>query len=97
MVEGAFKAEAERRPSSGNWRAVVSAWVIAIVAVLLLAVYQVVTSRHEPSPRGQSLAGAVIPQHDPACSGPIVPDAGAGGGCRAWPAPYGEVPPDSGW
>lgn len=97
MVEGAFKAEAGRRPPSGNWRAVVSAWVVAILALLALAGYQALASRHDPSPHAQSLAGAVIPQHDPTCSGPIVPHAGPGEGCRAWAAPYGEVPPDSGW
>lgn len=99
MVEGmAFKAEPERRlPPSGNWRVVISAWVIAILALLLLAGYQAFSSRHEISPRAESLAGTVIPQHDPGCSGPIVPDATAGERCRALGAPYGQVPAISGW
>lgn len=99
MVEGmAFKAEPERRvPPSGNWRVVVSAWVIVIVALLALAGYQAFASHRDVSPRAASLAGAVIPQHDPGCSGPQVPDATAGEGCGALHAPYGQVPAYSGW
>jgi hypothetical protein len=53
----------------GGWRVIASAWAMAIVFVLLFAGVQALASRHVPSPRQQSLAGVVIPRHDPSCAG----------------------------
>lgn len=51
----------------GGWRVVASAWLMAIVIVVLFAGVQALASRHSPSPRQENLAGAVIPRHDPGC------------------------------
>jgi hypothetical protein len=53
----------------GGWRVIVSAWVIAIVVVLLFAGVQALASRHTPSPRQEAMVGVVIPRHDPSCAG----------------------------
>lgn len=60
----------------GGWRVVASAWVVAVVFVLLFAGVQALASLHSAAPRQQSLAGAMIPRHDPSCAGPEIP-AGA--------------------
>jgi hypothetical protein len=54
----------------GGWRVVAAAWSIAIALVVLFATGQALASRHDPSPREGSLAGAVIPHHDPSFPGP---------------------------
>ena len=51
-----------------GWRIVVSAWLVAIVLVMLLG--EVLASRHSTSPRAESLAGAIIPRHDSGFVGP---------------------------
>ena len=56
--------------SFGGWRVVASAWVVAIVFVVLFAGVQALASRHGTSPREASLIGAVIPRHDPTCADP---------------------------
>jgi hypothetical protein len=55
-----------RRRSFGSWRVVASAWLVAILFVVLFAGVQVLAGRHSVSPREPTLAGAVIPRHDPA-------------------------------
>ena len=55
-----------RRRSFGRWRVVASAWVVAIVLVVLFAGAEALACRHGISPRQVSLAGAVIPRHDSA-------------------------------
>jgi hypothetical protein len=55
--------------SFGGWRVVTSAWLIAILFVVLFAGVEALASRHSVSPLEVSLAGAVIPRHDPNCSG----------------------------
>jgi hypothetical protein len=55
--------------SFGGWRIVASAWLVAIVFVVLLAGVETLASQHA-SPRAASLAGAVIPRHDPGFVGP---------------------------
>jgi hypothetical protein len=55
--------------SFGGWRIVASAWSVATVLMILLGV-QALASRHSSSPRDESLAGAVIPRHDPGFVGP---------------------------
>jgi hypothetical protein len=67
--------EQEREPGFaerylGGWRVIAAAWAVAIVFVLLFAGVQALASRHGPSPQQESLVGAVIPRHDPSCSGP---------------------------
>jgi hypothetical protein len=59
-------AERSRR----DWRIVASAWVVAIVCVLLFAAADTSASRHVAVSRVGNLAGAVIPRHDPSFPGP---------------------------
>jgi hypothetical protein len=56
--------------SFGTWRIVMSAWLAAIILFVLFAGYQALASRHGISPHAASLAGAVIPRHDPRFFGP---------------------------
>lgn len=57
--------EIERAERSfGGWRAVVSAWLVAIVFVVLFATAEALASLHSSSPREGSLAGSVIPWHE---------------------------------
>jgi hypothetical protein len=56
--------------SFGRWRIVTSAWLSTIIFVVLFAGFQALASRHGTSPRATSLAGAVIPRHDPRFFGP---------------------------
>ena len=56
--------------SLGGWRIVVSAWLVAIVLVILFAALEALASRHSTSPRAESLAGAIIPRHDSGFVGP---------------------------
>jgi hypothetical protein len=57
--------EIERADSSfGGWRVVASAWLVAVVFVVLFATAEALASRHSSSPRAGSLAGAVIPRHE---------------------------------
>jgi hypothetical protein len=57
--------------STGSWRIVASAWLLAIILGALFVTVQAMASRHTPSPpRVDSLAGAVIPRHDPSFPGP---------------------------
>jgi hypothetical protein len=56
--------------SLGGWRAVAAAWSIAITLVVLFATGEALASWHDPSPREGSLAGVVIPHHDPSLPGP---------------------------
>ncbi len=53
----------------GGWRIVASAWLIAMVFVVLFAGVQAMASRHGISPHQATLAGAMIPRHDPSCAG----------------------------
>ncbi len=52
--------------SFGGWRVVASAWLVAILIMVLFAGVQVLAHRHGMSPREASLACAIIPRHDPA-------------------------------
>ena len=56
--------------SLGGWRVVAAAWSVAITLVVLFATGEAVASWYDPSPRESSLAGAVIPHHDPGLPGP---------------------------
>jgi hypothetical protein len=66
IERGSGPALAER--SFGGWRIVASAWVVAIVIVMLFAGVQALASRHSASPHALSLVGVVIPRHDPSCA-----------------------------
>ena len=73
--EGMPEIEGERgwrvaERSHRDWRIVASAWVVAIVCVLLFAAADASASRHRAASRQGNLAGAVIPRHDPSFPGP---------------------------
>jgi anti-sigma-K factor RskA len=55
--------------SLGGWRVVAAAWSVAVIFVVLFATGEALASRHGTSPHEGSLAGAVIPQHDPSVPG----------------------------
>jgi hypothetical protein len=55
--------------SFGGWRLVASAWVVAIVFVVMFAGVEAFASRHSVAPHQASLSGAVIPRHNPTCTG----------------------------
>ena len=55
--------------SSASWRMVASAWVVAIVAIMLFIGLHAVAPRHNVLPREDSFAGSVIPRHDANCAG----------------------------
>jgi len=79
--------ELEREPSIaerflGGWRVTVSAWVMAVAFVLLFAGVQALASHHEASPARATLAGAVIPRHDPTCAGAGAETASAPTTCH---------------
>ena len=55
--------------SVGDWRSVASAWLVAIVFVVLFAAADALASLRSTSSREASLAGAVIRRHDPSFPG----------------------------
>jgi hypothetical protein len=59
---------AERSP--GDWRVVAAAWLVAIMFVLVFTAADALASRHSSRSREPSLAGALIPRHDPSFPGP---------------------------
>jgi hypothetical protein len=64
---------AETESSGRSWRGVASAWLVAILLVILFAAGEAVACRHrshDPSPRRGDFVGAVIPRHDPSVLGP---------------------------
>lgn len=70
MVEGLKRrrgpGQAERY--FGGWRGVASAWAVALFFLVLFAGVQALASRHGVSARQESLAGAMIPRHNPGCT-----------------------------
>jgi len=77
MFEGVDpKPEAVGDQHSGGWRGVVSAWALVVLLVVLLAGTQAVASHRTLTSSHVTLAGAVIPRHDPASAGVGVPCAG---------------------
>ncbi len=68
--------ESERGLRGGGWSIVAAAWLVAIVFVVLFAGVEALACRHgvsRPAARlapETSLAGAVIPRHDPGFVGP---------------------------
>jgi hypothetical protein len=68
----------------GNWRIVVSAWLLVLVFVMLLAAVDAVACRRVGSHSKARFAGTVIPQHEP-CAGPGIPSAVNIDGCESAP------------
>jgi hypothetical protein len=59
--------------SGRGWRAVGSAWLVAIIFVILFAAGEAVAClhrSHSPSPHRDDFVGTVIPRHDPSVLGP---------------------------
>ena len=79
-----------RQPESNdrrfrNWRIVVSAWVLVLIFVMLLAAVDATACRRGGSRPDGHFAGIVIPQHDP-CGGPGIPSAAGLDGCESAPS-----------
>jgi hypothetical protein len=53
---------------SAGWRAVISAWALVVLLVVLSTGAEALASRHHTAPQKAYVAGAVIPRHDPACA-----------------------------
>jgi hypothetical protein len=68
-IEGARGLRIAER-SVGDWRIVASAWLVAIVFVVLFVAADALASLRSTSSREASLAGAVIPRHNPSFTGP---------------------------
>ena len=56
--------------SVGDWRSVGSAWLVASLVAGLFAGADALASLRSTSSREATLAGAVIPTHDPSFPGP---------------------------
>lgn len=69
--------------SLAGWRMVASAWVVAILAVMLFLGVHSLAPRHHVVPRENSLAGVVIPRHDPNCAALDVVTAAVTSSCPA--------------
>ena len=83
VLEGKALGGDDRRV--GSWSAVISAWALALLFVLLLAgVSAVACPRGDWHPQ-RHLARAVIPQHDP-CTDPGVASAAGLDGCKTIPS-----------
>ena len=67
-----------------DWRIVVSAWLLVLVFVMLLAAVDALACRRVTSHPHSQFAGAVIPQHEP-CVGPGIPSAVNIDGCESAP------------
>jgi len=68
-IEGARELGIAER-SAGDWRIVASAWLVAILFLVLFAAAAALASLRITSSHEASLAGAVIPRHDPSFPGP---------------------------
>ncbi len=76
----------------GSARSIVSAWAVAaVLLVLLFAGAAALASWRGHSPHPASLAGAVVPRHDPACARPGLPSGPEATGCPAYGATPGEA------
>src|SRR5271169_4725679 len=69
--------------SFGGWRIIASAWLVAIVFVVMFAGVEALASLHGTSPHQATLAGAVIPRHDPGCAGAVDLTRPASLSCQA--------------
>jgi hypothetical protein len=55
--------------SLGDWRVVASAWLVAIIFLVLFTLADALAAQHSSSSRAPNLAGAIIPRHDPSFPG----------------------------
>jgi hypothetical protein len=80
------RARGDKSPDRqfGDWRIVVSAWLLVVVFVMLLAAVDALACRRVASHPNPHFAGAVLPQHDP-CAGPGIPSAVNIDGCESAP------------
>jgi len=53
---------------SASWRALIAAWALVILLVVLSTGAEALASRHHTALHKADVAGAVIPRHDPACA-----------------------------
>jgi hypothetical protein len=65
----------------GRWRMLISAWIVALVFMLLFAGVQATACYRNGSQSPTRIAGAAIPQHDP-CVRPGIPSAANVDGCK---------------
>ncbi len=56
--------------SVGAWRGVASAWFVALAFAALFSGWQTLASHHQNAFDRGSVAGAIIPRHDPRFPGP---------------------------
>ncbi len=89
IVSGRERGAVEK--TFGIWRTVAAAWAMAVILVLLFAGVQALASRHGVAPRDASLAGAVIPRHDPSCAGALDAMAPSAGGCQGFRAAFDQA------
>ena len=69
QIEQVVDSRIGERPV-GDWRAVVSAWLVAFLMVVLFAAADAFASLHKPEFGKSPLAGVVLPRHDPSFPGP---------------------------
>jgi hypothetical protein len=60
---------------SAGWRGIASAWALVLLLIILFAGTQALASRRNTAASQATLAGAVIPRHDPASAAVGVPCA----------------------
>jgi hypothetical protein len=60
-----------RRFTAG--RAIIAAWIVAVLLLLVSAGVEALASRQGVSPRREALIGATIPRYDPTCGRPGIP------------------------
>jgi len=74
MLEGVEpKPEPAGDRHSPGWRGIAAAWVLVLLLAILFAGTQALASRRITAASKATLAGAVIPRHDPASAGVGVP------------------------
>ncbi len=74
--------EEERRDQNfGDWRGIFSAWAIAVFVVMLFIGVQAVAALSVSPPQASFAGVARVPRHNPACAGPVVPNASADSQC----------------
>ena len=53
---------------SAGWRAVIAAWALVVLLVVLSTGAEALAARHRTAAHRADVAGAIIPRHDPACA-----------------------------
>jgi hypothetical protein len=83
MIDRGNEQESSER-QFGTWPVVLSAWVVVLLFVTLLAAVSAVACSHGGQSHRRHLAGAVIPQHA-LCGGPGIASAPGVEGCERIP------------